>query len=166
MSQNLKLINKGDRYAPTTFQFGRNERLNIHQNNYADLTDATTGSCIRAMTWQDIRNMGYAPAKLLGGNETDQFLDNCYASALIASRSYIKHIAGGAVISLMIAVISNATGCTGLVLDKVNQDIATSTIAPRIAQTNANLARFKEQNANANKKLKKMHLHATDGSAQ
>lgn len=166
MSQNLKLINKGDRYTPTTYQFGRNERLNIHQNNYADLTDANTGACIRTFDWDFVRNMGYAPAKLLAGNEIDQFVDAPYTAALTVSKSYIKHIAGGLAAGLMIAVISNATGCTGLVIDKANQDIATSTIEPRTTQADANLARFQEQNAYANKTLKNMRLYAAAGSAQ
>lgn len=166
MSQNLKLINKGDRYAPATFQFGRNERLNIHQNNYADLTCAHTGSCIRTMTWDDVRNMGYAPAKLLAGNETDQFLDKPYTALLTSSKSYLKYAGGGLVAGLMIAVISNTTGCTDLVLDKANQDIATSTIEPRTVYVDMSLAHFQEQNAHANKTLRDIRLYAADGSAK
>lgn len=166
MSQNLKLINKGDRITPATYQFGRNERLNIHPNNYADLTDANTGACIRTFDWDFVRNMGYSPAKLLAGNEIDQFLDTPYTAALTATKSYIKHIAGGLVVGLMIAVISNATGCTGLVIDKANQDIATSTIEPRATHTDMSLAHFQEQNAYANKTLHNMRLYAADGSAK
>ena len=95
MSQNLKLINKGDRCTPATYQFGRNERLNIHPNNYADLTDANTGACIRTFEWDFVRNMGYSPAKLLAGNEIDQFLDTPCTAALTATKSGLKHIAGG-----------------------------------------------------------------------
>lgn len=166
MSQNLKLINKGDRLTPATYQFGRNERLNIHPNNYADLTDANTGACIRTFDWDFVRNMGYSPAKLLAGNEIDQFLDTPYTAALTATKSSLKHIAGGLVVGLMIAVISNATGCTGLVIDKANQDIATSTIEPRATQAELDLARFQEQNAYANKTLHNMRLYAADGSAK
>lgn len=164
MSQNLKLINKGDRYAPAVYQFGRNERLNIHQNNYADLTDANTGACIRMFDWDFVRNMGYSPAKLLAGNEIDQFIDSPCKSALTASKSYVNHVIGGALIGLAIAAIGNVTGCTDLVIDKAEQDISTSTIQPRAAQTNISLAHFQEQNAYANEKLRAMNLYAAGGT--
>lgn len=166
MSQNLKLINKGDRCTPATYQFGRNESLNIHPNNYADLTDANTGACIRTFDWDFVRNMGYSPAKLLAGNEIDQFLDTPYTAALTATKSGLKHIAGGLVVGLMIAVISNATGCTDLVLHQVEKDVATSTIEPRATQAELDLARFQEQNAYANKTLHNMRLYAANGSAK
>lgn len=164
MSQNLKLINKGDRYAPATYQFGRNERLNIHQNNYADLTDANTGACIRTFDWDFVRNMGYSPAKLLAGNEVDQFIDSPYKSTLTAGKSYVNHIIGGALIGLAIAAIGNVTGCTGLVIDKAEQDISTSTIQPRAAQSEISLAHFQAQNAYANEKLRAMNLYAAGGA--
>lgn len=168
MSQNLKLINKGGSRAPTTYQFGCNEhlRLNVHHDNHADFTDATTGDFIRTLDWDDLRNMGYSPAKLLAGNEIDQFLDTPYTAALTATKSGLKHIAGGLVVGLMIAVISNATGCTDLVLHQAEKDVATSTIEPRATQAELDLARFQEQNAYANKTLRTMRLYAADGSAK
>lgn len=164
MPQTLTLINKGDRHAPATYQFGRNERLNIHQNNYADLTDANTGTCIRTFDWDFVRNMGYSPAKLLAGNEIDQFVDNPCKNALAAGKSYAKHIIGGALVGIAIAAIGNITGCTDLMIDKAEQDISTSTIQPRAAQTEIDLAHFQAQNAYANQKLRAMNLYAAGGA--
>mgnify|MGYP003600024905 CR=1 FL=1 len=163
MTQRLALINKGDRITPATYHFGRNERLNIHPNNYADLTDANTGACIRTFDWDFVRNMGYSPAKLLAGNEIDQFIDNSHRSALTAGKSYVNHIIGGALIGLAIAAIGNVTGCTDLVIDKAEQDISTSTIQPRAAQSEISLAHFQAQNAYANEKLRAMNLYAAGG---
>ena len=165
MSQLLKLIKQGDRTAPTIYQLGRNERLNIHHNNYANVTDATSGDCIRAMTWSDVRNMGYSPSKLLDGNQVDQLLDKP-AKAPRSIKTYINHILGGLAAGMLIAAVSNTTGCTSLVADKIEQDVATSTIAPRTAQNAAQLADFKEQTAYANEKLRAMKLYASAGSAQ
>lgn len=160
MPQTLTLINKGDRHAPATYQFGRNEHLNIHQDNYADLTDATTGCFIRTLDWNDILNMGYSPAKLLNGNQVDQLIDSPYRDLLISTKSYVKHIVSGLAIGFMAAVISNATGCTNLVLDQLEQDISTSTIEPRASLTGAQLLEFQAQNAHANKQLRAMNLYA------
>ena len=129
-------------------------------------TDANTGACIRTFDWDFVRNMGYSPAKLLAGNEIDQFLDTPYTAALTATKSSLKHIAGGLVVGLMIAAISNATGCTDLVLHQAEKDVATSTIEPRAAHTDMSLAHFQEQNAYANKTLHNMRLYAADGSAK
>lgn len=164
MAQLLELLKKGDRFTPTTYRFGARERLNIHADGYADLTDANTGSYIRTLNWDGVCNMGYCPAKLLDGNQVDQLIDSPYRDLLITTKSYIKHIVSGLVIGLMVAVISNATGCTNLVLDQLEQDISTSTIEPRTSLTGAQLLEFRKQNAHANQKLAEMRLYAAGGN--
>lgn len=108
MSQLLKLVKKGDRYAPTVYQFGANEHLNVHRSDqYADLTDANTGSYIRAIGWQGLRDMGYSPAKLLDGDETDQFLPSVgFSRHLIDCAKYI--LIGGAVVLTLAVTGANA----------------------------------------------------------
>ena len=165
MSQLLKLIKQGGRAKPTIYEFGYNGHLNIHQNNYASLTDATSGELIRAITWSDIRQMGYSPAKLLEGNTTDQFIDKP-ASPLRSAKTYVNCTIGGLMAGMLLAAVSNITGCTNLVSKQIEQDVATSTIAPRTAQADAQLVEFQKQTAYANAKLKEMKLYASAGSAQ
>jgi len=163
MSQNLELINKGHRNAPTTYKFGSNERLNIHyQDRYADLTDATTGACVRRLGWDGVRNMGYSPAKLLAGNETDQLIDTGKPTLIQHTLSCAKYIAGGLVAALALAMLGNVTGCNGFLANQLEQDVATSTSYKSLADEQA-LAKFREQNALANKKLAEMNLYATGG---
>lgn len=130
MSHVLKLINKGSRVVPTTYKFGANEHLNIHAaDNYADLTDAATGSYIRYIGWDGLRNMNYAPAKLLAGNEADQLLDSPIKSCpLKQTTASIKYILSGFAMALILAAVGNVTGCNDYVINQVEQDIATSTI--------------------------------------
>ena len=134
MSQLLKLVKKGDRYAPTVYQFGANEHLNIHRSEqYADLTDASTGSYIRAIGWQGLRDMGYSPAKLLDGDETDQFLHR--VTLMQHTRECVIHILGGLAVALTIAVVGSLTGCNNYVLSQIDKDIATSTSQPLLADS-------------------------------
>lgn len=136
MQQLLKLVKKGDRFAPTVYQFGANEHLNIHRaDQYADLTDAATGACIRIIGWQGLRDMGYSPANLL----------DCTGDQRLASVSFIHHlrdctkqIALGLTVALSIAIIGSITGCNSYLLSQLDQDIATSTIEPRLATESVN----------------------------
>ena len=138
MSQALKLIKKGDRFTPTVYRFGASEHLNIrYQDQYADLTDAKTGACIRIIGWDGLRDMGYSPAKLLNGNESDQSF-NATDDTWQTIRSYGNYIAGGLAAALAIALVGVITGCTSFVIDSVEQDVATSTIEPRLAANSVN----------------------------
>lgn len=135
MAQLLRLLKKGDHFAPTSYQFGANEHLNIHRSDdYADLTNAKTGSCIRIIGWDGVRNMGYCPIKLLKGNTSDQHLSSVLL--LKQLRECAVQIAGGVAVAVAIAVIGSVTGCTSYMLDQIEQDVATSTIGPRLAQSN------------------------------
>lgn len=130
MSHELKLINKGSRFVPTTYKFGANKHLNIHAaDNYADLTDAETGAYIRYIGWDGLRNINYSPAKLLAGNTIDQLLDAPIQSHLLEQvKSSLKYVFSGLALSLIIAGVGNVTGCTDYMLSQMEQDVATSTI--------------------------------------
>lgn len=131
MPQLLALIKKGDRFAPTVYQFGANEHLNIHRaDQYADLTDAQTGSCIRILGWQGLRDMGYSPANLLDC-EGDQRLKS--VSFMQHLQDCTKQIALGLAIAVSIAVVGAITGCNSYVLAQIEQDVATSTSQPLVA---------------------------------
>ncbi|MGP9703116.1 hypothetical protein [Psychrobacter sp. AOP31-E1-50] len=134
MSQLLKLVKKGNRYAPTVYQLGANEHLNIHPSDqYADLTDASTGAYIRQIGWQGLRDWGYSPAKLLEGNETDQFLRQ--PSFVQHTRECLIYLLGGLAVALTIAVVGSITGCNNYVLSQLDKDIATSTSQPLLADS-------------------------------
>lgn len=164
MSQLLELLNKGDRFTPTTYRFGARERLNIHADGYADLTDADTGSYIRTLNWDGVRNMGYCPAKMLEGNTTDQHLDRINPALLQQIKSCVKYVCGGLAVAVTISIVGNLTGCTSYLLNQAEQDIATSTIEPRINSIDSpELIEFRRQNQDANAKLAKMRLYAAGG---
>lgn len=137
MAQLLRLIKKGDRFTPTSYQFGANEHLNIHRSDdYADLTNAKTGACIRVIGWQGLRDMGYSPAKLLDGNESDQFYRKQVRDFL--PTNYAKHTIAGVICAAAIAIVGSLTGCNNFIASQIEQDIATSTIEPRIVANNVN----------------------------
>jgi len=134
MPQLLELIKKGDRHTPTVYQFGANEHLNIHRaDQYADLTDAETGACIRIIGWQGLRDMGYSPAKLLDGDTTNQSLKG--ASLAYNMMDCIKYALIGSAVALTIAIAGGLTGCNDYVLSQIEQDVATSTIEPRLSDS-------------------------------
>lgn len=138
MQQLLKLIKQGDRFTPTVYQFGAREHLNIHRSDsYADLTDANSGACIRIIGWEGLRDMGYSPAKLLDGNTTDQFMtvDDRILSQLY---SCAKQLLAGLVIAGLIITVGALTGCNNYVLSQLEQDVATSTTAPRLTAASVN----------------------------
>ena len=150
MSQLLKLIKQGDRYAPTVYQFGANEHLNIHYNDqYADLTDAHTGAYIRQIGWQGLRDMGYSPAKLLEGNAENQSLPSAGFVGHLADCA--KYLTAGVALALTIAAIGSVTGCSNYVLSQIEQDVATSTVEPRSSYLSGeDLVEFQRQSAHAN----------------
>jgi hypothetical protein len=137
MPQSLELLNRGDRFAPTVYRFGANERLNIHcSDQYADLTDAKTGACIRIIGWQGLRDMGYSPAKLLEGNESDQFYHQQIRRFMPVT--YTKHTIAGVVCAAAIAIVGSLTGCNGFITSQIEQDVATSTIETRLSANSVN----------------------------
>lgn len=165
MAQLLELLKKGDRFTPTTYRFGARERLNIHADGYADLTDADTGSYIRTLNWDGIRNMGYCPAKMLDGNTTDQHLGRTYPSLLQQVKSCVKYICSGLAVAVVITIIGNLTGCNSYLLSQAEQDVATSTLEPRMSSIDSpEIIEFRKQNAYANQKLAEMRLYAAGGN--
>lgn len=79
-------------------------------------------------------------------------------------KSSVAHIAGGLVTGVALVVVGNITGCTNYLLNQVDQDIATSTIEPRINSIDSpELIEFRRQNKEANAKLAKMRLYAAGG---
>lgn len=167
MTQSLTLINKAERYKPAVYQFGRNERLNIHlEDQYADITDAETGSYIRYIGWDGLREMGYSPAKLLAGNTDDQFIDTDTPAKPSQFKSYIRCFAVSLAVGAIIATVGNVTGCNGYVISQAEKDVATSTINARTDLESPALIEFRKQNQYANKKLAEMRLHAATGGVQ
>ncbi len=80
-------------------------------------------------------------------------------------KSGIAHIAGGLIAGIALAVVGNITGCTDYLLSQADQDVATSTIEPRINSIDSpELIEFRRQNKEANEKLAKMRLYATGGT--
>lgn len=138
MPQLLELLKKGNRITPTVYKLGANEHLNIHAaDSYADLTDAATGSYVRQIGWDGLRDMGYSPAKLLAGNETDQFMTAPKPSLLVMAQSYGTHALAGLAVAVVISIVSATTGCTTYLLSQAEQDVATSTVAPRLAESDS-----------------------------
>lgn len=82
-----------------------------------------------------------------------------YAETIVAS------IMVGLAIAFVIAVIGITTGCTSLVADQFEQDIATSTIAPRLSQTDSDdqLIEFRRQSEYASQTLAAMRAYAEGG---
>lgn len=80
-------------------------------------------------------------------------------------RSGVTHIAAGLVAGLALAAVGNITGCNSYLLNQVEQDVATSTIEPRINSIDSTeLIEFRQQNKEANEKLAKMRLYAQGGT--
>lgn len=79
-------------------------------------------------------------------------------------KSLAAHIAGGLAVAVTISIVSNITGCTSYLLNQAEQDVATSTIEPRINSIDSpELIEFRRQNQEANAKLAKMRLYAAGG---
>ncbi len=167
MTQILTLINKAERYTPAVYKFGRNERLNIHlEDQYADITDAETGSYIRYIGWDGLREMGYSPAKLLAGNTDDQFIDTDAPAKPSQFKSCIRCVAVSLAVGAIIATVGNVTGCNSYVVSQAEKDVATSTINARTDLESPALIEFRKQTQYANKKLAEMKLYAATGGVQ
>lgn len=79
-------------------------------------------------------------------------------------KSVLAHIAGGLAVAGALAIVGNLTGCNSYLLHQVEQDVATSTIEPRIKSIDSpELIEFRRQNQDANVKLAKMRLYAAGG---
>jgi hypothetical protein len=164
MSQLLKLINKGGRFKATTYQFGLDKHLNIHlEDQYADITNAETGAYIRQVGWDGLLEMGYSPAKLLAGNEVDQFMASNKPSIADHLKSGVKYIAGGLALAVVISTVGNVTGCTDYVFNKIEQDVATSTTYASIDDDAVRLIEFKKDSEYASQQLAYMRLYAEGG---
>ena len=80
-------------------------------------------------------------------------------------KSVAAHIAAGLAVAGTLAVVGNLTGCNSYLASQAEQDIATSTIEPRIKSIDSpELIEFRRQNKEANEKLVKMRLYATGGT--
>lgn len=79
-------------------------------------------------------------------------------------KSLAAHIAGGLAVAVTTSIVGNLTGCTSYLLNQAEQDVATSTIEPRINSIDSpELIEFRRQNQDANAKLAKMRLYAAGG---
>lgn len=80
-------------------------------------------------------------------------------------KSVVAHMAAGLAVSGALAIVGNLTGCNSYLLHQVEQDVATSTIEPRIKSIDSpELIEFRRQNQDANVKLAKMRLYAAGGA--
>lgn len=80
-------------------------------------------------------------------------------------RSSVAHIAGGLTAGVALVVVGNITGCNGFLATQAEQDVATSTLEPRINLIDSpELIEFRKQNAYANQKLAEMRLYAAGGN--
>lgn len=80
-------------------------------------------------------------------------------------KSVAAHVAGGLAVAVTISIIGNLTGCTNYLLNQAEQDVATSTIEPRINSIDSlELIEFRKNNAYANQKLAEMRLYAAGGN--
>ena len=80
-------------------------------------------------------------------------------------KSVVAHIAAGLAVAGALAIVGNLTGCNSYLLHQVEQDVATSTIEPRIKSIDSpELIEFRRQNQDANAKLAKMRLYAAGGT--
>lgn len=82
--------------------------------------------------------------------------------------SVFECILAAIMIALIIALISFVTGCTTFIADQFEQDIATSTIAPRLSQIDVDneLAEFRRQSKHANETLAAMKAYAAEGGVR
>lgn len=75
------------------------------------------------------------------------------------------HIAAGLAVGMSIVMVGNITGCNSFLVTQAEQDVATSTLEPRINSIDSpELIEFREQNAHANQKLAEMRLYAAGGN--
>ena len=75
------------------------------------------------------------------------------------------HIAAGLAVGVSIVMVGNITGCNSFLATQAEQDVATSTLEPRINSIDSSeLIEFKKQNAYANQKLAEMRLYAAGGN--
>lgn len=80
-------------------------------------------------------------------------------------KSVAAHITAGLAVAVTISIIGNLTGCTNYLLNQAEQDVATSTIEPRINSIDSpELIEFRKNNAYANQKLAEMRLYAAGGN--
>lgn len=83
--------------------------------------------------------------------------------------SYAETVVVGAMVGLaiafVIALVGLMTGCTTFVAQQVEQDVATSTIAPRLSHIDVDdeLERFRQQTRHANEALATMKAYALEG---
>lgn len=75
------------------------------------------------------------------------------------------HIAAGLAVGVSIVMVGNITGCNSFLATQAEQDVATSTLEPRVNSIDsAELIEFKKQNAYANQRLAEMRLYAAGGN--
>lgn len=80
-------------------------------------------------------------------------------------KSVVAHIAGGLTAGVALVAVGNITGCNSFLIAQAEQDIATSTIEPRISSIDSpELIEFRKHNAYANHKLAEMRLYAAGGN--
>lgn len=75
------------------------------------------------------------------------------------------HIAAGLAVGVSIVMVGNITGCNSFLVTQAEQDVATSTLEPRVNSIDSpELIEFRKQNAYANQKLAEMRLYAAGGN--
>lgn len=80
-------------------------------------------------------------------------------------KSGVAHIAAGLAVGMSIVMVGNITGCNSFLVTQAEQDVATSTLEPRINSIDSpELIEFRKQNAHANQKLAEMRLYAAGGN--
>lgn len=80
-------------------------------------------------------------------------------------RSGVAHIACGLTVGLALVAVGNITGCNSFLAAQAEQDVATSTLEPRMNSIDSSeLIEFRKQNAYANQKLAEMRLYAAGGN--
>ena len=75
------------------------------------------------------------------------------------------HIVAGLAVGMSLVVVGNITGCNSYLLSQAEQDVATSTLEPRMSSSDSpELIEFRKQNAYANQRLAEMRLYAAGGN--
>lgn len=152
--QLLTLIQRSTRFTPSIYRFGANETLNIYHDGRVDICDAKTGYVVRKIDYDWLRDWGYSPAKLLAGDEEDQFINDGPKTSL--AEHAINALRGIGFTTLLVGlfiVVGNITGCTDYVFAQLDKDIATTSIAPVDAYYEQ--VEFKQANEHANNFLAK-----------
>lgn len=155
--QLLQLMQKGSRHQPAIYRFGANETLKIYACGRVDICDLSTGEVVREIDCDWLRDWGYSPAKLMAGNTSDQFFSWKQSPAwrdrvIDAARAVLFASALGVVL----ATVSSITGCTNYVLQQLDKDISTTTVAP--VANYKDKAEFKRANQHANEFLAKSRV--------